>query len=135
MAAIKSPVIKANNKGLEMEFKEIAKVDEIPIGEMRKYEVDSVEITIANLEGSYFAFNDRCPHMNAPLHMGKIKGAEVVCPFHKARFDLQTGKKQANPKFPIPKAFKIGKMLASIKANDMIVYETKVEDGGIFVKL
>ena len=118
-----------------MEFKEIAQVDGIPTGEMKKYEVDDVEITIANSEGSYFAFSDRCPHMNAPLHMGKIEGSELVCPFHKARFDLKTGNKLSDPKIPIPKAFKMGKMMAGIKTNNMIVYETKVEDGRIFVKL
>lgn len=118
-----------------MVFKGIAQVDGIPTGEMKKYEVDDVEITIAHVEDSFFAFNDRCPHMNSPLHMGKVDGTEVECPLHKARFDLKTGNKLSNPKIPIPKAFKIGKMMAGIKTNNMIVYETKVEDGRIFVKL
>ena len=37
-----------------MIFKEIGKVDEVPSGEMRKYEADGAEIMIANSEGNYF---------------------------------------------------------------------------------
>ena len=118
-----------------MEFKEIAKVDEIPSGEMKKYDIDGDEVTVAHLEDGFFAFNDRCPHMNSPLHLGKIEGGEIVCPLHKARFDLKTGRKAADPRVPIPKAFKVGRMMSDIRTYDMAVYEIKVEDDKVFVKL
>ena len=118
-----------------MEFKEIAKVDEIPLGEMKKYDVEGVEVTVAHRKDGFIAFNDRCPHMNSPLHMGKIEEGEVVCPLHKARFDLKSGKKTAEPKVPIPKAFKVGRMMSDIRTYDLILHEIKVEDGRIFVKL
>ena len=118
-----------------MEFKEIAKVGEIPLGEMKKYDIDGIEVTIAYQKDGYFAFNDRCPHMNSPLHLGKIEEGEVVCPLHKARFDITSGKKSADPKVSIPKAFKVGRMMSDIRTYDLGVYEVKVEDGKIFVKL
>ena len=118
-----------------MEFKEIAKVDEILSGEMRKYELDNIEITITRSGDDFFAFNDRCPHMNSPLHLGKIEEGEVVCPLHKARFDLKSGKKVSDPKVPIPKAFKVGRMMSDIRTYDLDGYEVKVEDGKVFVKL
>jgi len=39
---------------------------------------------------------DRCPHMNAPLHLGKISHDRLVCPFHGMEFD-QSGQCRAIP--------------------------------------
>lgn len=43
-------------------------------------------------DGSYLAFEDRCPHKGAPLSAGKVHDGVVVCPWHGFRFDLRTGK-------------------------------------------
>ena len=34
---------------------------------------------------------DRCPHMAAPLSVGKLEGCIVSCPLHRGSFDLRTG--------------------------------------------
>jgi nitrite reductase/ring-hydroxylating ferredoxin subunit len=52
------------------EFVEVAKVNEIPHGKMKHVELDGKEIMIANLDGKFYALNDRCGHMNALLSMG-----------------------------------------------------------------
>ena len=43
-------------------------------------------------EGDVVAFNALCPHFNGPLWAGRIRGAEVICPWHGFQFDLRTGK-------------------------------------------
>jgi nitrite reductase/ring-hydroxylating ferredoxin subunit len=51
---------------------EVAKVQEIPAGNMYHVEIDRKEIAIANINGRYYAFEDRCGHTGAQLSMGAI---------------------------------------------------------------
>jgi nitrite reductase/ring-hydroxylating ferredoxin subunit len=75
---------------------EVAKTDEIPVGKTKHVEVNGKEIMIANVDGKYFALNDRCGHSSALLSMGSIDENLVTCPLHGAQFDLTTGKKLEN---------------------------------------
>lgn len=38
-------------------------------------------------DGSIAAIGNRCPHRFAPLHLGKLEGDCVQCPYHGLRFD------------------------------------------------
>ena len=127
-------------------FVEVAKVDEIPSGSMKHVELNGREILIANLDGKFYALNDRCSHTNAPLSMGNIQGNIVTCPLHGARFDITTGKKMSDPKFPsletnsLPENLQkymeyAGRLLSQIKTYDQEIYEVKVEDNRVKVKL
>jgi nitrite reductase/ring-hydroxylating ferredoxin subunit len=51
-------------------YVEAAKVNDIPSGNMKHVEVAGKEILIANIDGRYFAVNDRCGHSSALLSMG-----------------------------------------------------------------
>src|SRR5262245_19501749 len=110
-------------------YVEVAKVDEIPSGNMKHDEFNGKEILIANLDGNFYALNDRCSHTNAPLSMGHIQGKIVTCPMHGARFDITTGKKVSDPKFPsietnsLPESLQkymeyAGRLLSQIKTYD-----------------
>jgi len=117
-----------------MAYTRIAEVEDIPEGMMKKFDIGDLEITVANIEGNFYAFEDRCPHMNSPLHQGKLEGREVVCPFHKARFDVTTGKKTANPRILVPKALKMGAIMAGIRTHDLVVHNVKVENSDIYIE-
>ena len=117
-----------------MAYARIAAVEDVPEGIMKKLDIGGLKITVANVEGNFYTFEDRYPHMNSPLHQGKLEGKEVVCPLHKARFDVTTGQKTAGPRVPIPKALKMGAMMASIRTHDLTVHTVKVENGTIFVE-
>ena len=112
----------------------VAPVGGIPPGEMKKFDIGELEITVANVDGKLYAFSDRCPHMNSPLHLGALNGKEVVCPFHKAHFDVTTGKKVAEPRIAIPKVLKLGSLMAGIRTNNLIRYSIEVIEGEIFIK-
>jgi nitrite reductase/ring-hydroxylating ferredoxin subunit len=127
-------------------YVEVAKVDEIPSGNMKHVEFNGNEIMIANLDGKFYALNDRCSHTNAPLSMGHIQGNIVTCPMHGARFDITTGEKVSDPKFPsiktdsLPESLQrymeyAGRLLSQIKTYDQQIYEVKVEDNRIKVYL
>jgi nitrite reductase/ring-hydroxylating ferredoxin subunit len=127
-------------------YVEVAKVDEIPSGNMKHVEFNGKEIMIANLDGKFYALNDRCSHTNARLSMGHIQDNIVTCPMHGARFAITTGKKVSDPKFPSTETDSLpenlqkymeyaGRLLSQIKTYDQQIYEVKVEDNRIKVRL
>ena len=127
-------------------YVEVAKVDEIPSGNMKHVEFNGKEIMIANLDGKFYALNDRCSHTNAPLSMGHIQGNIITCPMHGALFVITTGNKVSDQKFPsiktdsLPESLQkymeyAGRLLSQIKTYDQEIYEVKVEDNQIKVHL
>jgi nitrite reductase/ring-hydroxylating ferredoxin subunit len=127
-------------------FVEVAKLDEVPAGKMKHIELNGKEIMIVNLDGKFYALNDRCSHTNAPLSVGHIQDNILTCPMHGARFDITTGKKVSDPKMP---SFNIdslpvnmqkymeyaGQLLSRIKTYDQDSYEVRVEGNSIKLKL
>jgi len=70
----------------------VAEAGEIPSGERKRVEINGQRITIFNIENTYYAINDTCPHKKtAPLLRGKLDGLGIKCPNHGYRFDLKTG--------------------------------------------
>lgn len=128
-----------------MEWKQIAKKDEIPEGKMKAFEVGDERITIANVGGKYYAFNDRCGHMNGPLHLGVLNKTVVTCPLHNAAFDVTTGEKISDPLMGsapgmenLPQEFlayaeRMGELMSKIVTKPLMTYEVRVEGDGIRV--
>ena len=73
------------------EFRKVATIDEIPIGQAKVVEVSGSEIAIFNIGGSYHAIDNTCTHVGGPLCEGEIAGIEVTCPWHGAVFDVTSG--------------------------------------------
>ena len=130
------------------EYIEIAKINEIANRQMKHVEVKGREILIANIDGKFYALNDRCGHMNALLSMGNLANDNIVtCPFHGARFDITTGKKVKEPILtpsqemePLPKTWQMylehaGQLMAHIKTYDQEIYETKIEGDSVKIKI
>ena len=104
-----------------MSFIEIAKVEEIPEGQMKLFTIGDKNILIVNFEGIYYAINGRCTHMGGDLSKGKLEGKVVTCPRHGSQFDVTTGTCIGGPKIGFIK----------LKAKDEAFYEVKVEDKSI----
>jgi 3-phenylpropionate/trans-cinnamate dioxygenase ferredoxin subunit len=69
----------------------IARAGELQDGEMKKIEVDGRELLLARVGGSYYAIDDRCPHMGGDLSKGSLEGSIVTCPRHGSQFDVRSG--------------------------------------------
>jgi len=50
-----------------------------------------LDVLLAHTSQGLVATEDRCPHMSAPLSVGRLDGCLIDCPLHIARFDLCTG--------------------------------------------
>lgn len=76
-----------------MLYKEIiaARVSELQDGQMKAVEVGEQKILLGRNEGKYYAVACFCTHFGAPLDQGYLQGDRVVCPWHHAVFDLQSG--------------------------------------------
>ena len=78
-------------------FQAVADLADLPPGRMLRVSRGDLDLLIANTDAGLVAIDDRCPHMAAPLSVGRLEGCEVDCPLHKGRFDLATG---ATVRFP-----------------------------------
>jgi nitrite reductase/ring-hydroxylating ferredoxin subunit len=128
---------------------DVADTQDIEKGKMSLVEVGRKKAVIANVEGKFYAFNDRCPHMNAPLHLGTLQGKVIMCALHFATYDVTTGKKLSDPKelstppeimqkMPanfLQMAGKMAEIMQQIETTDLETYETKTENNRIFVRI
>jgi nitrite reductase/ring-hydroxylating ferredoxin subunit len=72
-------------------FEALLRVDELPLGAMRRVTRGELDVLLVHTEMGVFATEDRCPHMSAPLSIGILDGCIVQCPLHEGRFDLASG--------------------------------------------
>ncbi len=49
------------------------------------------EVAVFNLDGRFYATDDRCTHGAASLSKGEIEGGQIICPLHFGSFDIATG--------------------------------------------
>jgi len=76
----------------------IAKTTEIPENEGRAFPVGDQMIAVFQVDGTFFAMDDFCPHQGASLSAGWIHDGCVACPWHAWRFQLTDGTWMDNPK-------------------------------------
>ncbi len=91
----------------------VGRVSDLPPGARKIVEIAGRSIGVFNVNGSYHALRNSCPHQSAPLCLGAIKGmtmpskpgeyiwgreGEILrCPWHGWEFDLTTGRSIFNP--------------------------------------
>ena len=129
------------------DYVEAGKVSEITEGHMKHVEINGKEIVIANLDGKFYAFAERCGHMNARLSRGNINQNIVTCPFHAAKFDITSGKKIGEPVLELPPEMEplppnwqkymgvVAQEMSFIKTFDQEIYNVKVEGDNIKIKV
>lgn len=59
--------------------------------------VADVEVLICRVDGRFFAVSNRCSHAHQALATGRLRGHEIRCPLHGARFDVRDGRCLAGP--------------------------------------
>lgn len=69
----------------------VGKASDIGEGEMGHLTAGGKEILIANVRGQFYAIDNTCTHAGAELHEGELNERELVCPWHRAKWDVTTG--------------------------------------------
>ena len=99
------------------EFVRVADTGQLPSGSMMLVEPDGSErILLVNLDGTYHAISELCPHYGVPLSQGRLYEDEVECPLHGSCFRVQTGAVLNPPCW-----------------EDLFVYQVRIEGSDIFV--
>ncbi len=99
-------------------YSKLATLADIPDGGAVCAHVGSRAIALFRKGSEVFALDDECTHAGGPLSEGEIDAGSVVCPWHAACFDLQSGRVLSRP--------------ASLDANS---YPVKVQAGEVWVEL
>ncbi len=73
------------------QFITVARLSELPPGEMKTVEFEGEPVVLANVDGEVFAFNGECTHQGGPLGEGLLVGDSVECPWHGGQFNVKTG--------------------------------------------
>jgi len=112
-------------------FIQVAKVEELKSGTMKKVAAEGHEVLLARVGDKYYAADNRCPHMKGDLSQGKLEGTIVTCPVHGSQFDIIDGEVvrwlKGGLMSKLSGAFKMSKPLT--------VYKVKVEDGKVLVEV
>jgi len=106
-----------------MNYRNVANTADLPEGKMLLVSVGDVEILLANVDGTYYAIANRCPHLGGPLVKGMLTEDVVTCPRHGAQFDVRTGKCLRGAKIAFVK----------MDVDDVRTYPGKVEGAAILV--
>jgi len=83
----------------------------------RVINIDGKRICLARTETGYFALENRCPHAGGWLGEGWCEKNMVVCPIHRFRYDVSTGRG------------------APGQGDYVETYPVKVEKEGVFIGL
>ncbi len=92
----------------------VARVEEIPPGERKIVEIGGRTIGVFNVNGSFYALRNRCPHQGGPLCQGRVtgflmatkpggeysythRGQILRCTWHGWEFDITTGQSWFDP--------------------------------------
>ncbi|MDH4299222.1 MAG: Rieske 2Fe-2S domain-containing protein [Dehalococcoidia bacterium] len=112
-------------------FIEVAKVEELKSGTMKKVSAEGHEILLVRVGDRYYATEGRCPHMKGDLSQGKLEGTIVTCPRHGSQFDVSGG--------AVVRWLKGGlmsKLSGALKPSKSLkVYNVKIENGKVQVEV
>jgi 3-phenylpropionate/trans-cinnamate dioxygenase ferredoxin component len=68
--------------GTVSEFKDVSK---------KKVTAGEKEILVVKNNNTFFAIDNKCPHMGGDLSLGKLDGTVITCPRHGSQFDVKNG--------------------------------------------
>ncbi len=130
-----------------MERHLVCRAAELPAGQRKIVQIAGRSIGVFNVNGSYYALRNSCPHQGAPLCKGRISGTtlpsepgtylygkegEIVhCPWHGWEFDITTGKSLFDPQKCLVRSYEV--TVESAEDELLETYPVSVEDGYVIL--
>jgi nitrite reductase/ring-hydroxylating ferredoxin subunit len=72
-------------------FMTVARADDLKEGEMQAFKVLDNKVAVANVGGTFYAFDDTCTHEGCSLAEGELEDTILTCGCHGSQFDVSTG--------------------------------------------
>ncbi|HEX3254638.1 MAG TPA: non-heme iron oxygenase ferredoxin subunit [Gaiellaceae bacterium] len=87
----------------------VGPVEELPPGEVKIVRAGELAIGVYNLNGEYYAIEDRCSHDDGPLAEGDfdVESGVAICPRHGSEFDVRTGRPLSLPAYQPVETFEV----------------------------
>jgi nitrite reductase/ring-hydroxylating ferredoxin subunit len=98
-------------------YVKVGRVDDFPIGSLKKVTVGSEDVVVGNVGGKLQAIANKCTHRGGPLNEGELEGSTITCPWHGGQFDLMTGK-----------------VLGPPPMRDEVAFDVRIEGSDVFLK-
>lgn len=102
-------------KDQQTEWLEVAQLEELKSQGYKVVRGFDRPVVLFYDQGQVYALDNRCPHLGFPLHRGTLKDGILVCHWHHARFDVQSG------------------CTFDLWADDVPSYPVKVEDHRVYI--
>ena len=96
----------------------LGKVGDIPAGSAAAFQIEGKQISVANVDGRLFAFDDACTHRGCSLATGSLKGTSLTCPCHGSVFQVTDGSVINGP-----------------ATRPLLTYDVEVVDGEISISI
>lgn len=111
---VKVPILMRDELDLSFDFGAAAPVsehqleenefltDELKPGQVKLVFVDGNRVAVYNVDGTFYATQDECTHVDGPLSEGELEGNQIICPWHASCFDVTNGAVTCGPaKIPL----------------------------------
>ncbi len=95
----------------------IARASDIPPGGRKIVKIEGREVGVFNLDGTFYALKNVCPHQGARVCLGKVSGTTLPsrvhefqyglngrilrCPWHGWEYDITTGRSIFDPEVKV----------------------------------
>ena len=97
-------------------WKRLCTLEALEEGAATTIEIGKKKFLVVRRSGKVFVCGNKCTHYGANLADGMLVANEITCPYHTARFDIETGEATSAPAL-----------------DDIATYEVKVEGSEVFV--
>ena len=85
----------------------LCKTSELEPGSVKRIDRQEGDIAVYNIDGEFYATDDRCTHGLASLAEGDLIGDEIECTMHFGSFNVKTGEPMAPPCSVAIKTYKV----------------------------
>ena len=72
-------------------FSKATTASDVAPGTGKVVTVGGKEIALFNVDGTFYALDNECPHRGGPLGEGDLEGCIITCPWHAWKYDVRTG--------------------------------------------
>jgi nitrite reductase/ring-hydroxylating ferredoxin subunit len=103
-------------------FRAVCRLEELRDSEPRGIEIEGELAVVVRCGQRVYALGGHCPHTGMRLQDGIVTQGRLICFYHGANFDLETGKN-------IPERLRGGRF----DTRDIPRYEVRVADGVVYV--
>jgi 3-phenylpropionate/trans-cinnamate dioxygenase ferredoxin component len=114
-----------NHRRDTMAFVRVAQTSDLTPGSMKRVVHDGQEILLANVDGSFYAAQERCPHLRGHLSQGTLQDGIVTCPRHGSRYDVRTGQAVRGATI----------LFVHMNVHDLRTYPVRIEGADLLVDL